>query len=207
MIWRKFILTLPALILVGCCGEDITYNAEKNRLEVELPLASGAATGRGGLWVRFVPSGDWGYAGQFQVEGPHAGNTKALAVTTMNEKGEHTDRFVVYGDGRGIVYGPFDFTAPITVKEIIAKDTARRWPDYVLSPSYRLRSLKELQQFIATHGHLPGLPSAQQVAAQGVPLFATQQALVEKVEELSLYVIDLQRQIDSLQRQLQAYRQ
>jgi hypothetical protein len=73
------------------------------------------------------------------------------------------------------------------------------WPDYVFNPDYDLLSLYELKDFIGKNKHLPGLPSAQQVADEGVDVGATQAAMLEKIEELTLYVIELQEQIDALE--------
>ena len=73
------------------------------------------------------------------------------------------------------------------------------WPDYVFGSDYSLMSLKELEQYVNTHRHLPNVPSAKEIEEKGdVDLGAMNAILLEKVEELTRYVIDLQNQIDEL---------
>lgn len=66
-----------------------------------------------------------------------------------------------------------------------------QWPDYVFSPSYRLRPLAEVAQFIAANHHLPDVPSAAQVQTEGLELTAMNAVLLQKVEELTLHLIEL----------------
>ncbi len=147
----------------------------------------------GAVGVTIHPEGDWGYALNVQIKGPHAPNTKAFAIT----REDSGDAFIIYGDGRLSAFQSAEFTAPIKVKEIYT-DSGAKWPDYVFEPTYKLRNLYDLEAFIRQHKHLPGLPSQATVSQQGAPLVSTQKALVEKVEELTLYVIALQKEVDSL---------
>ncbi len=70
------------------------------------------------------------------------------------------------------------------------------WPDYVFRPGYSLMSLRDLRVFINTHGHLPNVSSAQEIEEEGLSLNENARITMEKVEELTLYVLDLQDQID-----------
>ena len=73
------------------------------------------------------------------------------------------------------------------------------WPDYVFAPDYNLMSIDELSTFIERHGHLPGVPSAHEVEKErGIELGEMNRILLEKVEELTLMIIQQQREIDSL---------
>jgi len=78
------------------------------------------------------------------------------------------------------------------------------WPDYVFSPGYRLPKLDNLERYIATNHHLPEMPTADSVAAHGVELGAGQAALLKKVEELTLYVIDLNKKNERLEKEVEA---
>ena len=69
------------------------------------------------------------------------------------------------------------------------------WPDYVFKRGYRLRSLDELEIYIDKHKHLPEIVSAAKVGAEGVDLGANQAAMLKKVEELTLYLIDENKQL------------
>jgi len=147
----------------------------------------------GVVGVAWTPKEEWSYGLTIEPRGPYAANTKAFAITMPGLE----DRLIVYGDGKGYVRAPWDFSAPIKVKEILT-DSGAKWPDYVFAPGYKLRNPYELEAFIRQHRHLPGLPSQEIVVREGFGLVSTQKALVEKVEELSLYVIALQKQVDSL---------
>ncbi|MEZ4919824.1 MAG: hypothetical protein R2792_12050 [Saprospiraceae bacterium] len=77
------------------------------------------------------------------------------------------------------------------------------WPDYVFEEGYELPDLCELESYIQTNKHLPGIPSAADVDAQGgVDVGEMQRSLLEKVEELTLIVIEQQKQIELLQSQI-----
>lgn len=76
------------------------------------------------------------------------------------------------------------------------------WPDYVFTRKYRLPSLQSLATYIGSNGHLPGIPNAAEVEKKGLDLGATEAKLLEKIEELTLYTIDLQKQIDELNKKL-----
>ncbi|WP_430908526.1 hypothetical protein [Maribacter sp. 2-571] len=65
-------------------------------------------------------------------------------------------------------------------------------PDYVFDAGYRLRSLDEVEQHIAEHGHLPNIPSAAEMEENGVYLKQMNLKLLEKIEELTLYLIQLE---------------
>ena len=76
--------------------------------------------------------------------------------------------------------------------------TLTDWPDYVFGEGYRLRPLAEVEEHIERHSHLPDVPSAAEVEAEGADLGEMNKVLLQKVEELTLYIIDLQRQINEL---------
>lgn len=76
------------------------------------------------------------------------------------------------------------------------------WPDYVFEERYVLKPLADLAEEIKTLGHLPGFPSAQTIDDEGLDLGETQRLMMEKIEELTLYVIQLEkrRNINDLRR-------
>ena len=84
----------------------------------------------------------------------------------------------------------------LMAKEI--KVTLDGWPDYVFGKDYRLMSLPETEAYIKENGHLPDIPSAEEVEEEGLSLGEINKALIQKVEELTLHVIELQKQIDEL---------
>ena len=70
-------------------------------------------------------------------------------------------------------------------------------PDYVFATEYKLTPLVSLQQYIKTHKHLPNIPSAKDMEANGVELGLMNMKLLEKIEELTLYTLQQQRLIDA----------
>lgn len=73
------------------------------------------------------------------------------------------------------------------------------WADYVFKKDYRLRSLEEVEKHIGQKGHLPNIPSAQEVEKDGINLGEMDAKLLEKIEELTLYSIEQNKQIKVLQ--------
>lgn len=68
------------------------------------------------------------------------------------------------------------------------------WADYVFHRSFRLLPLAELERYISRHQHLPDIPSADEVASEGLDLGNNQALLLKKIEELTLYVIEQHKQ-------------
>ncbi len=63
------------------------------------------------------------------------------------------------------------------------------WADYVFEDDYRLPSLQQVQEHIESHGHLINVPSAKEVEANGIELGEMNKILLEKIEELTLYIL------------------
>jgi|GEM_PF-584810 len=77
--------------------------------------------------------------------------------------------------------------------------TYSNWPDYVFAADYSLPSLSLLEQFITINKHLPEIPSAQVVAEEGQDVGEMNRLLLKKVEELTLYIIQLNKRLDAQQ--------
>lgn len=85
--------------------------------------------------------------------------------------------------------------------KIICKEvevTLTAMPDFVFNPDYKLRSLYDVENFITTNKHLPDVPSETEVIANGLNLGDMNAVLLQKVEELTLYMIKLQKENDAL---------
>lgn len=86
----------------------------------------------------------------------------------------------------------------IRSKEVVVETG---WSDFVFEEGYSLRGLPELKAYIETHGHLPDVPSAAEVAAHGVSLGEMQARLLQKVEELTLHLIATNERLEALERE------
>jgi len=72
------------------------------------------------------------------------------------------------------------------------------WADYVFKEDYDLPTLAEVERHIKEKGHLPNIPSANEVAKNGIQLGEMNKLLLEKIEELTLYTIQQQKEIEKL---------
>ncbi len=86
--------------------------------------------------------------------------------------------------------------------ESIVWKSIHLWPDYVFSNNYKLKTLEELDKYIGENHHLPEIPTQDEVSKNGVNLGEMSQALLKKVEELTLYVIQQQKEIDELKNKI-----
>jgi len=86
----------------------------------------------------------------------------------------------------------------IACEELLV-EASEDWPDYVFSKDYSLMSLKDLHHYLEEHNHLPGIPSAADVEKSGVKVAEMQKGLLEKIEELTLYIINLESRIQELE--------
>lgn len=80
------------------------------------------------------------------------------------------------------------------------------WPDYVFEDHYSLRPLRELKNYLETHEHLPGVPSASEIEKEGVNLGEMNAKLLEKIEELTLYLISQEEALAKLRKEVQSLR-
>lgn len=90
----------------------------------------------------------------------------------------------------------------MTCKEI-NMDISYAWPDFVFDPSYKLMPISALSKFIVSNHHLPGLPTAIQVQAHGYKVGEVQTQMLQKIEELTLYIISLEKRIAELEHKKQ----
>ncbi|HNW75033.1 MAG TPA: hypothetical protein PKN44_15490 [Bacteroidales bacterium] len=81
--------------------------------------------------------------------------------------------------------------------------TAKDYPDFCFNEEYPLMPLRDLKKFISLNKHLPGVPTAREVEDnKGIEIGEMQTILLKKVEEQTLYILDLQKQIEELKAQV-----
>lgn len=94
--------------------------------------------------------------------------------------------------------GDYDYTLAVNggilTTEVYLKEVTE-WHDYVFSNAYQLMPLSELNEFVHTNGHLPDLPSEKEIVGNGYNMVEMDGLLLKKIEELTLYTIELQRQL------------
>lgn len=87
----------------------------------------------------------------------------------------------------------------ILAKEIKVAIAATHWADFVFEKDYKLIPLKEVEQYVNINKHLPGIPSATEVESNGVNLGESNTLLLQKIEELTLYLIEQNKRIEKLE--------
>lgn len=76
------------------------------------------------------------------------------------------------------------------------------WPDYVFEKEYKLPSLAQVEAHIQQYGHLPSVPSAKTIESEGVNLGEMDKILMRKIEELTLYILEQDKRIKSLEAEI-----
>lgn len=71
------------------------------------------------------------------------------------------------------------------------------WPDYVFAENYELMPLDELKEYISVNNHLPNIPAAREMEETGINVAQSNVMLMEKVEELTLYMLQMKEQLDA----------
>lgn len=82
------------------------------------------------------------------------------------------------------------------------KVTQQGWADFVFEPEYQLPSLSEMESYIKDNKHLPGVPSAKEVAAEGLDVGEMNKILLQKIEELTLHMIELKKENEEIKKRL-----
>lgn len=94
-----------------------------------------------------------------------------------------------------------DIAGPVNAREV--NITISAGVDFVFEPSYELKPLAEVEAFVKEKKHLPEIPSEKEMVEKGVNVNEMQIKLLQKIEELTLYVIDQDKQIKELRKQLE----
>jgi hypothetical protein len=149
-----------------------------------------------------------GYIRVFQSDllmGTDGANNNGRFILTTQEQ----DRFTIHPTGRiGINtnYNNAGFQLAV-LGNIICEDitTLPRvlWPDYVFSKTYKLKPLREVEKFIQSNHHLPDIPAAKEIEQKGIQLGDMQKRIMEKIEELTLYMIELDKKNEVLRKKVQ----
>lgn len=83
----------------------------------------------------------------------------------------------------------------------VAIKTTTDWSDHVFQPGYRLMPLEDIAAFIGANKHLPGVPSAQEMVKSGLDVAQTDAILLEKIEEITLHMIEMKRELKAVKKE------
>lgn len=142
----------------------------------------------------------FGYAYKAIVNSP---TTKGIGIYNQ-QYGK--DVFTVYADGKIEVSNQTERIWQLEPNGLMRGRQIRldtdTWADYVFEEDYELMPLEEVESYITEEKHLPNVPSQEEVLEEGIDLGQMNIVLLEKVEELTLYLIEQQKQIDELKEQV-----
>jgi len=99
-------------------------------------------------------------------------------------------------------YGLYVQDGILTEQVKVAVKTTNDWSDFVFKPSYKLMTLNDVELFVKKNMHLPNVPSAEDVVKDGVNMAQMDAKLLEKIEELTLYILQLNRELEALQEKI-----
>ncbi|WP_298734896.1 hypothetical protein [uncultured Chitinophaga sp.] len=94
--------------------------------------------------------------------------------------------------------GAYKLAVEGTIGARRVKVTQAGWADFVFHPGYKLPALSEVEKYIKEHQHLPEIPSAAEVQQDGLDVGEMNKKLLQKVEELTLYLIDIKKELNEL---------
>lgn len=114
-------------------------------------------------------------------------------TTVLGNPTNYKDLMVVTSTGNVVVYGKLE------AKEV--KISNSPVADFVFEPDYQLMPLSDVEERINTDKHLPGIPSAKEIEANGVSVGDMQAKQLQKIEELTLYMIEMNKQLSALQQE------
>ena len=189
--------TFPASGNVGIGASPSSFPLSFGTLlaNTKLSLYDGAGAGSYGLGIQ---------GNQFRI---HVG--QPLARFSFFDAPNGNEIVTIQGNGQmglGVSTIPAGFRLAVkgsVLCEEVRIRLANTWPDYVFAPTYQLKTLSELDQYIQTNNHLPNVPSAAEVNKKGgVDLGEMNVKLLEKIEELTLYMIEQNKKFEVLQKKV-----
>lgn len=162
----------------GSAGTPYVVSATDTSLYADNGNINAATTIGGNRIVSMNGSNIWFNSGSSQPNGKiYIGSTASYPTTTGNYK------LLVEG---GI----------LTEKVKVALRSTANWADYVFEKNYELMPLKNVEEYIALHKHLPGIDSASELSKNGLDLAEMQAKHMAKIEEMMLYIIDQNKTIE-----------
>ncbi|RNC85552.1 MAG: hypothetical protein ED557_01920 [Balneola sp.] len=184
----------PGTLIVQGKQNDSTYNSAEIVLSTEFNTANtqtGTQAGRKAL-IKATANSSWGQRVSLGFY------TSGVASSYPEE------RMVISPDGNiGIgtdsPENELEVNGTIRSKEVVVEATG--WPDFVFYSNYNLLPLEEVEQYIAENNHLPEVPSEAEVLEHGVKLGEMDATILQKIEELTLYMIE-QNKINKQQQKL-----
>jgi hypothetical protein len=189
-------------IVPGFGGPQILWGGNTTTApngEWGLECLEGSSTDGLNFWR---PSGASGSGGNYVM---FLSNTSKVGINTGNPTAQLTvNGNMLVGDPTAVTlpagYKLYVQTGILTEKVHVAIVNSAAWADYVFDGDYKLKTIAEVDAFVKENKHLPGVPSAMEVAEKGIDMAEMDAKLLEKIEELTLYIIEQNKRIDQLEK-------
>lgn len=165
----------------------------------------GINTASASIQERLHVTGNTRTSGNFITDGgtlnvSHASNSFKIQMNGVTKFTMLNDGKV--GIGTALTTNPNGYTLAVNgkigAKDVQVENNSTTWADYVFEKDYKLTPLNEVEQYIKANQHLEGVPTATEVKEKGYSLSNMDEILLKKVEELTLYVIEQQKEIERL---------
>lgn len=127
------------------------------------------------------------------------GNKLVGSTASTNGLFVGTNGNVRIGAGSGNPGNALEVNGVVRSKEVLVEISG--WSDFVFEKNYKLMSLADVEQFVNQYGHLPDVPSAHEVEKNGIELGEMNALLLQKIEEMTLHLIEMEKRIEELETQ------
>jgi hypothetical protein len=183
----------------------IGTTAPSHKLSVNGDALVGQESNGSGIIIRNNQAGV--FKNDFLVAGKtdhtYLGNYQSLPIGIYTG---NVERMRISADGNvtiGTTLTPAGYKLAIggdIIAERVVVKLQANWPDYVFTPSYERATLPEIEKYINQNHHLPNIPSAQEVSDKGIDVGAMNTKMMEKIEELTLYLIEQNKKLEALEK-------
>jgi len=163
---------------------DILSNNTPTRRGISLP------SDPNGEFNFFVHA--WQQNADFNFNKLTGSNSEYVTLMTIKETGN-------VGIGTTNPQEKLSVNGVLLAKEVKIRTSSTYWPDYVFNKNYKITDLIELEKFIKQNKHLPNIPTAKQVEKDGIAVGEMNKLLLQKIEELTLYIIEQEKRIKALE--------
>lgn len=187
-------VTMFSVNVLGNIGVGDVFDTQMNA-EVNLKTTTGD-------WFNLHRTQDPGY---WAVQNASSGTMMSFNYIPFSGPALN-NRLVLHNNGKVSIgttncpgtYGLYVATGILTEKVKVGVIGTANWADHVFEPDYALMPLDEVADFISCNGHLPGVPSAEEMVKEGIDVAKTDAMLMAKIEELTLYLLQMKAEMDEL---------
>lgn len=196
------IKSTKSIVLKAGVGENVDMTIYQGASAIQLGVA-----GCNGCYSNNALSQDailrGNSSGSFVITNGRGGDIKFETKETLTSSGKVQMRVdnlgnVGIGTGNAILAADEKLAVNGLIHAKEVKVDLIGWPDYVFTAKYELATLEDVEKQIKERGHLLNIPSAEEVEKNGVSLGEMNKKLLEKVEELTLYIIQMNKEIEVL---------